>query len=59
MNHVKLPEKFIRDNEFVEKALTDGVLAKFWLYFSRAPLNLSCQDASFKHPFDYILDHIF
>ena len=28
-------------------------------YFSRAPLNLSRQDASFKYTYDYILNHNF
>ena len=68
---VILPEKLIRDNEFVEKNLNGGVLTNFcrkvpfwgpyWPlnYFSCAPLNLSPQDASFKYTYDYILDHNF
>ena len=66
-----LPEKLIRDNEFVEKNLNGGVLTifcrkvPFWgpywplNYFSCAPLNLSRQDASFKYTYDYILNHNF
>ena len=68
---VIFPEKLIRDNEFVEKNLNGGVLTnfcrkvRFWgpywplNYFSRAPLNLSRQDASFKYTYDYIFDHNF
>ena len=70
-NDVKLLEKFISDIQFVEKCSIMGVLTKFcrkipfwgpyWPlnYFSRAPLNLSRQDASFKYTYEYILDHIF
>ena len=61
---VKSPEKIIRDKEFVEKGLIEGVLAIFFIekFHFGEPIDLfyySRHGASFKYPYDYILDHIF
>ena len=65
-NDIELLEKIIRDIQFVKKCSIMGVLTKFcrkppfwgpyWPlnYFSHTPMNLSRQDASFKHPYVYI-----
>ena len=70
-NDVKSPEKFNHYNEFVEKCLIVEVLAIFskkspilgallnLKLFFPVPLNFSRQEASFKYPYDYILDHNF
>ena len=68
---VNWPEKFNHDNELVAKNLTGVVLAdfrkknSFWgpylpsYYFSLVLLTFLRQDASSKHPYDYILNHDF
>ena len=70
-NDVQSTEFFIFDIQIVEKCLVRGVLTNFikkvtfWgpyiplKHFSYLPLNLSCQDASFEHPYDHILSDDF
>ena len=68
---VKSPEILIFDTQTVEKCSVRGVLTNFnkkvpfWgsyiplKHFSCLPLNLSCQDTSFKHPYGHILSDDF
>ena len=66
---MKSPEKFIHGIQLNEKCLNGVALANFrekshfediesiFLCIFCVPLSLSRQDASFKHPYDYILNY--
>ena len=68
---LKSTKVFIFDIQIVAKCLVRGVLTNFikkvpfWgpyiplKHFSYLPVNLSCQDASFEHPYDHILSDDF